>query len=177
MRVMLILAAAALATAARAEVVDAQANGFEVKETQHVAAPPDRVFAALAEIGRWWDSAHTYSGDASKLSLEPKAGGCFCEALKDGGSVAHMRVVYAAPGKALRLEGALGPLQSLGAAGHLDFELTPKDGGTDIVATYDVGGYAKGGLAVWAGPVDHVLGRQVARLKAFVETGRPAIVR
>ena len=40
--------------------------------------------------------------------------------------------------------------------------------------TYDVGGYAKGGLAeTWAAPVDQVLGGQLARLKKQVETGRP----
>jgi hypothetical protein len=39
--------------------------------------------------------------------------------------------------------------------------------------TYDVGGYAKGGLAeTYAAPVDEVLGQQLARLKKAVETGR-----
>jgi uncharacterized protein YndB with AHSA1/START domain len=174
MRAMLILAAsAALSTAARAEVVDVQTNGFEVREAVHIAAPPDKAYAALVDIGRWWDPGHTFSGDAANLSLEPKAGGCFCEALKDGGWTAHMRVIYVAPGKTLRLEGTLGPLQTLGASGHLTFALAPKDGGTDLVLTYDVGGYAKDGFPSWATPVDHVLGAQVARLKAYAETGKP----
>ena len=46
--------------------------------------------------------------------------------------------------------------------------------GTDVVLTYDFGGYAKGGLAeTLAAPVDKVLGEQVARLKKYVETGKP----
>ncbi|MDB5498278.1 MAG: ATPase, partial [Phenylobacterium sp.] len=45
---------------------------------------------------------------------------------------------------------------------------------TELTMTYDVGGYAKGGLAeTLAGPVDMVLGEQVARLKKYLETGRP----
>jgi hypothetical protein len=53
--------------------------------------------------------------------------------------------------------------------------LTPAAGGaTDVSLTYDVGGYAKGGLAErWAAPVDKVLGEQLVRLKTYVETGKP----
>ena len=174
MRTLLIATAvAALATAARAEVVDVQASGFEVRQTAHIAAPPAQVYAALGQVGRWWSNEHSFSGDAANLSLEPKAGGCFCETLKDGGWAAHMRVIYAQPGQALRLEGAIGPLQTLGATGHLIWTLTAKDGGADLVQTYDVGGYAKGGFNGWATPVDGVLTAQLARLKRFVETGKP----
>ncbi|QUD90814.1 ATPase [Phenylobacterium montanum] len=175
MQLVLAAVAAVVASsgAARAEVVDVQPNGFEVRHALHLAVPPDKAYAALVDIGRWWSPDHTFSGDSANLSIEPKAGGCFCEALKDGGSVAHMRVVFVAPGKMLRLEGALGPLQTLGVTGHLAFALKPQDGGADLVLTYDVGGYAKDGFAGWATPVDHVLGLQMARLKAYAETGKP----
>lgn len=157
----------------RAEVVDAQPGGFEVRQSLHIAAAPAQVYAALVHIGAWWDSAHTYSQDAHNLRLEPVAGGCFCETLPGGGSAAHMRVVLVQPGKTIRLEGVLGPLQTLGATGHLTWSLAPKDVGTDLVQTYNVGGYAKGGLASWAAPVDQVLGEQVSRLKSLSETGKP----
>jgi uncharacterized protein YndB with AHSA1/START domain len=175
MRVLPLAAAMALllASAVRAEVVDAQPNGFEVRQAVHIGAPPAKVYDALAQIGRWWDSAHTYSDDARRLSLEPKAGGCQCETLANGGSVEHMRVINALPGRVLRLEGALGPLQGLGVSGHLTWALAAKDGGADLVETYDVGGYAKGGLAGLAAPVDEVLGQQVMRLKRWMETGTP----
>jgi uncharacterized protein YndB with AHSA1/START domain len=173
MRMLFVAGVLAWAAAAHAEVVDAQAGGFEVRQSVHIAAPPARVYDALAHVGRWWDGAHTYSGDATHLTLEAIAGGCFCEALPDGGSAAHMRVVMAQPGKVLRLEGALGPLQRLGVSGHLTWALTPKDAGTDLVQLYDIGGYAKGGLAELAAPVDHVLSEQISRLKRYVETGTP----
>lgn len=160
MRVMLIAAGILLRLGggARAEVVDAQPNGFEVRQTIQIAAPTDKVYKALTQPGRWWSSAHTFSGDASHLSLEPRAGGCFCEALPDGGSAAHLRVIMTQPGQTLRLEGALGPLQTLGVTGHLTWALAAKAGGTELTQTYDVGGYAKGGFGGWAPPVDRVLG-------------------
>ena len=63
---------------ALAEVKSVAANGFEVASTATVAAPPDRVYAALGEIGRWWSSEHTWSKDAKNLTLELRAGGCWC---------------------------------------------------------------------------------------------------
>ena len=167
------LALTALASAVRAEVVDAQPKGFEVRTAMHIAAPPERVYAALAQVGHWWADAHTFSHDASHLTLEATAGGCMCEALPGGGSVVHLRVVYAEPPKVLRLEGALGPMQGLGAAGHLTWVLEAKDGGTELVQTYDIGGHAKGGFEGLAPVVDRVLGEQAARLKNWVETGKP----
>jgi len=155
---------------ARAAVLSAAANGFEVSETAHISATPDKVYAALVTPSRWWDPNHTFSKDASNLSLDPRANGCWCEKLPDGGSVEHMVVVWADEGKTLRLRGALGPLQGLGAAGALTFTIRPAAGGSDIELRYAVGGYSKGGLDSLATPIDQVLGEQLIRLKSFVET-------
>ncbi len=159
---------------ANAAVVDAQPAGFQVKLTATVKAPPGRVYAALGEIGRWWSSAHSFSGDARNYTLDLKAGGCFCEALPGGGSAEHQRVVLASPGKALVMRGALGPLQTLGVEGAMQWTIKPSANGSDVALTYTAGGYAPGGLDKLAGPVDGVLGEQLARFKAYVETGKPA---
>lgn len=169
----IVFAAAVLlsATSAAAEVTDRSPAGFELRHEAAIAAPPARVWAALLGIGRWWNSSHSWSGDARNLSLDLKAG-CLCETLP-GGVARHMTVVYH-DGRTLRLFGGLGPLSTTGAAGHMAFALTETGMGTRLVVTYDVGGYAKGGLAeAWAAPVDGVIGEQVARLKRYVETGRP----
>ena len=77
---------------ASAEVVDAGATGFSIKVNSEVNATPSTVFRLLSEqIGRWWDSAHTFSGSAANLTIEPRVGGCFCERLRNGG-VQHMIV-------------------------------------------------------------------------------------
>jgi uncharacterized protein YndB with AHSA1/START domain len=166
------LGALLIAGAATAEVTDRSAAGFEVMEKATIAAPPGKVWDTLMRPGRWWSSDHTFSHDAKNLSFDPS--GCFCERLKNGG-VRHMMVIYADGATALRLSGGLGPLQFTGASGVLGFALKDAGGGkTDLTVTYDVGGYAKGGLAeTFAAPVDRVLGEQVGRLKKAVETGKP----
>ena len=172
--VLVILAAGlAAAAAARADVVTADNAGFQIKNTLTIAAPPAKVYAALLRIGQWWNPEHTWSGKSANLRLSAKAGGCFCEKLEDGGSVQHMEVVYAAPGKELRLSGGLGPLQTEAATGILSISLNAKDDGTELVQTYTVGGWTKGGWTAWAPDVDAVLLDQMTRLKTFAETGKP----
>jgi uncharacterized protein YndB with AHSA1/START domain len=169
------IAAVALALtggAARAEVTDAQPNGFEVKHVVEIAAPATAVWAVLVQPSKWWTSAHTWSGSAANLSLGAASGGCFCERLPNGGSVLHLTTVNAVPGQKLVLSGALGPLQSSGATGALTFLLAEKDGRTTVTVTYDVGGYFRGGLDKIAAPVDGVLGQQVTGLRAAVEIPR-----
>jgi len=164
------LALAALAGAARAEVTDKSAAGFEVTHKLTIAAAPRKVWDSLMRPDRWWSSAHTFSGAAKNLYFDPS--GCFCERLKVG-AVRHMTIVFNDGSTALRLEGGLGPLQLTGASGHLGFSLKPAGAGIELTTTYDVGGYAKGGLAdQFAAPVDKVLGEQLARLKHLAETGK-----
>ena len=163
----------AVAGTASAEVKSVTANGFEVATTGTIAATADRVYAALGEVGHWWDPSHTFSRDAANLSIELRAGGCFCERLKDGGSVQHLQVVYAAPGQGLRLRGALGPLESEGVDGTLSWMLKPGEGGTTVTLSYVVGGYIRSGMEQWAPRVDRVLDEQLQRLKSFVEGKSP----
>lgn len=157
----------------RAEVVSSASNGFEVRETAHIAAKPNAAYAAIIAPSRWWDSAHTYSKSAANLTLDARAGGCWCESLADGGTVQHLIVVLAMPAKTLRLRGALGPLQGLGVDGAMTWKISPSQTGSDLELTYTVGGYTKDGLDKLAAPVDGVLGDQVQRLKQFIETGSP----
>lgn len=173
MRVLLTAAFAAVivASGAHAEVRATTDTGFTIVHKAKLAAPPAKAYAALGEVGGWWDDAHTYSGKASNMSLPLEAGGCFCERL-EGGGVQHGRVVLAMPGSMLRLEGALGPLQSEGVSATLTFELKPAGDGTDLTLSYKVGGYHAEGVRQWAAPVDQVLGVQASRLAAYA-SGKP----
>lgn len=154
---------------AEAEVLSATSGGFAVSRTAIIAATPAATYAALQRIGQWWNGAHTYSGKAGNLILQARVGGCFCEALPDGGGVEHMRVVFVQPGRLLRLIGALGPLQSEGVAGTLTWTITAEGKGARIVQSYVVGGYIRGGADKMALPVDQVLGEQLDRLKVYLE--------
>lgn len=162
-------------TPASSEILDSAAGGFTVQETITIQASPDDVYRRLVhDVGEWWNPAHTFSRDAHNLSIDDKPMGCFCEKLPNQGGVRHMEVVYAAPGKALGMIGALGPLQTLAATGSMRIELSPADSGTKLVVTCAIGGYLAKGLNAWAAPVDAVLNDQFTRLKNFIEHGDPA---
>jgi uncharacterized protein YndB with AHSA1/START domain len=166
----IVLIAAGLAAPASAAVVADNAAGFAIEHQAVVAAPPDRVYAALGTPAAWWSSQHSWSGSASNLSLDLRPGGCFCERLPGGGGVEHARVVMAWPGKLLRLSGALGPLQSDALTGTLSWELKPAAGGTSVKLTYVVAGFMRAGRTSLPAAVDGVLGEQLGGLKTFVES-------
>ncbi len=164
-----LLGAILCAAPAAAVVADSAAAGFTVTIEQPVTADPGRAYEALtAGVAAWWSSDHTWSGDAANLSLDARAGGLFREALPDGGSVEHMRVVYAAPGRQLRMVGGLGPLQGMAVRGSLTVTLEPAGAGTLLTLTYAVSGYAPEGLQGIAPAVDRVLAEQMARLAAHL---------
>ena len=165
--------AAALACPSHAAVVESNASGFAIEQSFHIAAPPAKVYEALVHPAKWWDSKHTFSGSAANMSLDPHAGGCFCEALPNGGSVQHGEVVVAAPGETLRLRGPLGPFQGQGVDGALTFALKPSGDGTDLALSNNIGGFMKGGFADWPARADAMLADQLARLKRYLETGSP----
>lgn len=170
--VLLLLVMLGVAVPASAEVVDAQDNGFSIRIAVDVTAAPASVFTVLTgQVGAWWSSAHSFSGDAANLSIEAKPGGCFCEKLPNGG-VRHMTVTHVMAPGTLILNGGLGPLGSMAVAGAMEWSLEAQGTGTRLQLVYNVSGYAPGGLKGLAAPVDGVLAEQVKRLKAFVETGR-----
>ncbi|QLC26240.1 SRPBCC family protein [Parasphingopyxis algicola] len=169
MRKSLLLAAAfcfAVPAAAGAEVTLSD-TGFTASNNAMVAAAPDEVWAVLIEPSRYWNPDHSWGGDAAAFSLDPVAGGCFCEALPNNGSAEHMRVVMVQPGQTLRLAGALGPLQGEGLAGALTWQLEPVDGGTRITQTYSVGGHMQFDRETFAPIVDGVVREQLDRLAAL----------
>lgn len=153
---------------AAAEVTAVAAGGFRSEHVLILAASPDEAWQALtADVHRWWDAAHSYSGDAGNFTLDARPGGCFCEALPDGG-VEHMRVAHAAPGTRLNLIGGLGPLQEMGVSGTMSFALVPVKAGTRLSYRYTVSGYHPDGLQGLAGPVDQVQLGQLKRLQAYL---------
>lgn len=175
MRIAVLAAIVAFAASGptQAAVVERGEGWVRMKTIQQIAAPPAKVYAAIGEIGRWWDSDHTYSGDAANMTMPLQPGACWCEALP-GGGVRHGVVELAWPEQGMiRIDAALGPLQDEGVRGALFFHLKPKDGGTEVTITYNVGG-ARDFVTKGAEGVDMVLNVQWERLKRYVETGKPA---
>lgn len=169
------LAALALLAAApaAADVTGGGPDSFVSRHEVVVKASPTEVWLALISPSGWWTSEHTWSGDAANLTLTPQAGGCFCEKIPEvdepgrftlEGSVEHMRVIQAYPEVALRMQGALGPLQSEPVTGILTIAISKVEQGTRIVWEYNVGGPMRYELPVIARAVDGVMGLQVKAL-------------
>jgi len=157
---------------ASGEVVDAVPGGFSLVHEVTIAAPrQDAWQAAIYEVGQWWSSDHTISGDASNMSINPVPQGCFCEAIGEHAGVVHLTVTFVNPTVLLRLTGGLGPLGLLGVDGNMTWEFFDAEDGTTVRFSYVVGGYRPGGLEEMAGPVDFVIGEALQRLKTHVETG------
>lgn len=166
----LYLALLMMSPATYAEVTAVSEMGFVSEHTVVLATDPLSAYQALtSRVHEWWDATHSFSGDAANFTLDARAGGCFCEMLDNGGSVQHMQVVFASPGKRLRMSGGLGPLQSMGIAGAMSFDLEPNEsGGTTLRYRYEVGGFTAGGLKGLAGAVDQVQLGQLERLQEFL---------
>ena len=173
MRTLLLGAGLLGAAPASAEVVVSSPNGFAIRHTVQLAAPPERAYAAIGELPRWWSKDHTYSGDSDKLSISLKPGGCFCEMLEKGGGIEHMRVTLVQPGQRVVMSGALGPLLYEGVAGVMDLKVEPVDGGSRVIMEYRAAGFAKGGADKLAPLVDKVLGEQLRRYGEYVASKRP----
>jgi hypothetical protein len=171
---MLAAAASILGTPAGAEVTSSAFNGFTVRHVVPVAADRASVYAAaVGDIGRWWSSEHTVSGDAANLYMTTTLPGCFCEKLGERGGLVHMTVSFVNPGSMIRLTGGLGPLGLTGVAGNMTWEFEEAGDGTVVTLNYSVGGYMDGGLENMARAVDAVLGEAMQRLRSYVETGDP----
>jgi len=166
MLLVLVLACACPALA-RAEVLTSSPGGFVVRQVMSVPTASDVAYRRFVDIAGWWTPEHTFSGDAKNLSITPRADGCWCEKLPDGGFVRHMAVVYAAPGKVLRFSGGLGPLQEMAVSGAMQVTFEADGPSTNVTMTYAVGGYAPNGLGLMAPIVDGVLGQQMLRYREY----------
>ncbi len=156
------------APSAQAEVKDQAPNGFTIENSEWVPTDPQTSWKAFVnDVGKWWPADHSWWGDASKLSISEKVGGCFCET--NGAQQAwHMSVAFVDPGKLMRMTGGLGPLQGMGLDGALEWRFVEEKGGTRITLWYRAGGYTPDDLTKFVPVVDQVQGLQLAGLAAYL---------
>ena len=174
------------------DVVEVRDDGFVSAFEVEIKAAPEPTFDALwKDVAKWWDPAHTYTGDAENMEFF-ELGGLF----EDLSSLVpaddsdqseskprslfdfsvspfalHMDIDMVQPPTALRLRGAMGPLQTLAVMGSMTFDLEATEDGTRLRYRYVVNGPR---LREWAEPVDRVMGGQLQRLRRYVESGDPA---
>ncbi|MBU1325681.1 MAG: hypothetical protein KJ676_10595 [Alphaproteobacteria bacterium] len=156
MRPLMIAAAAlfaAVAGPAAAEIVSRSENAFTLKFTGRTALGPAGVPTALSQLPLWWDPAHSYSGDATNLSLDLSPGGCWCEKLEDGTDFDHGRTLSVVPGE-MRFHAPFGPLRSMATKADLVVTYPLVDGVVTPTWTFVVEGP---GVGAMADPVDAVM--------------------
>ncbi|ALO45474.1 hypothetical protein [Pseudohongiella spirulinae] len=154
----------------RAEVLYTADAGFAVENKVQIQQSVDVVWQALVnDVDAWWPKDHSWW--AGTFSIDPHAGGCFCERSGER-SVQHMAISMVDPGKLLRMTGGLGPLQGLGLSGALDWQIVPDEADpqlTEVTLTYRVNGYTPGGFGQLAPVVDQVQGLQLGGLKSYLD--------
>jgi len=161
------------AVSARAEIAQ-PSPGLTVFSFQlHARGNAASAYAAVTHPETWWNGEHSYSGSASNMSLDAVAGGCWCEKLPAGGSIEHMRVLAAIPGKVLRLIGGLGPLQAQPMTGVMTFAFKDDPaGGSSIDFKYRLAGPTD--LPPdWQQAVNGMLSEQIGRLQKLLDQDTP----
>ncbi len=147
-----------------ADVVDSSSTGFTISIEREVKVSPNSAYQQFSQIGDWWIADHTYFGKSENLSIDLKAGGCFCE-IEGEKQVLHMTVSFVNPGSEVRMIGGLGPLQMMGVSGGMSWTFKAlKNGNTKITHHYQVSGSIKGGLDKLAEIVNKVQTMQVDAL-------------
>ncbi|MEO1552956.1 MAG: SRPBCC domain-containing protein [Pseudomonadota bacterium] len=145
-----------LSFTAQAEVVTASSDHFTLKLEAETDLTPEETWARLIVPANWWQGEHSYSGDATNLSLDPVAGGLWREDWDDG-SVWHGTVLQAQPNKVLSLSAPFGPLQGLAVQSVWTITLTPNEsGGTLIRFDHVTNGNTASNLHELAPAVDFV---------------------
>lgn len=150
-----------------ADVIAKSETGFNLRITSEVSVTPEVAYDQFVKVDEWWVESHSWFGSRKNFSLEAKAGGCFCE-IQGEKQVQHMQVTFVNPGEEIKMIGGLGPLQMMGLHGGMSWRFEPLEGssGTRIVQTYNVTGWAPGGLLDLADIVDAVqTGQQNALTK------------
>jgi len=144
-------------TTALAEVTHSSEHGFTVRHSINTEAEAFVIYRTM---------------DAANLYMDVETGGCFCERLPGSGRVEHLRIIYFSPGKELRFDGALGPLQTMAAQGRMVWKIEDNGSGNTITFTYKVFGHPEGGLGAIAPAVDGVIGEQLSRLEKRLGSGQ-----
>ena len=163
---------ATMASPAQAAVIKSAPDDFVSESSAVIGVKPARMWRALTNWSNWWDKAHSYSGKAEAIHLDPRGGGLLLERW-DKNRVQHPVVLSAVAPSSLRMSGGFGPLQALPVNAILEFSLRGEGSGTRLTMTYRVAGTAANNLDTLAVPEDNVMSEGFSRLLNYAATGKP----
>lgn len=148
----------------QATVIESSSSHFKIELKATTPAKIAESYAQFIRINEWWNAEHSWFGNAEAFSLEPIAGGCFCEVDGDQ-QVMHMTVSFVDPNKEVRMLGGLGPLQMMAVTGAMSWSFIDLGAeGTEIRHSYTVLGDASQKLDQLAPIVDSVQSGQLLGL-------------
>lgn len=156
------------ASSLSAKVLSKSPSGFQLSISTPIEKPVEDVYQQFLAVGDWWEDDHTWFGDSSKMSIDPRVNGCFCEIDADKQAL-HMTLSYVEPNKEIRMLGGLGPLQMMAVHGAMSWQFKRIENGTELVLTYTVTGFDGMELDKITDIVDQVQQTQINNLKALLE--------
>lgn len=157
---------------AAAEIVSRSENAFTLRFSVGLEASREDVIDAVRNVPSWWDPAHSYTGDATNLSLAFQPGGCWCERLADGSDFRHGELVSIGLDR-VRFNAPLGPLNGTATRADLTFTAGPENRGTLAAMEFVVEGP---GVGAFADGVHGVMQQAWTRYVRFIEYGEPVAV-
>lgn len=158
-RMIVALFALTIATPATAEVTESSSNGFTIALSEPSQRSDAELWQRMQHPENWWSSAHSWSGDAANMSVEMRAGGCWCERVGDG-VVVHGRILRIDADRAILLDAPLGPLNDAAVTTRLSWRIDNQR----VVWRYQVFGALPMPAAQLAPLVEAVLAEQLRRL-------------
>jgi uncharacterized protein YndB with AHSA1/START domain len=159
-------------TTTHAAVLDKSPSGFTVENTVLVPVAPVVAWNAFVDqVDEWWPKDHSWWGKDGKFTIDPRAGGCFCE-VAGKRSALHMTVSFVDAPHKMRMLGGQGPLQGMGLDGVMEWTFASAEGGTKITLRYVAGGYTTTDLVKFSAIVDKVQGIQLGGLAAYLQKPR-----
>ncbi len=149
-----------------AKVIKSSEHGFIIEHQFKADADIAEVFKTMTkDVGQWWNSEHTYSGNAENMLINKD---CFCEQW-DGNKVSHLDTTTWIENSQIVFEGAQGPLRELGLHGSMIWSLSKNNPGTTVTWRYYVHGFSDVDIAGFANVVDGVLNAQIENMAKLLE--------
>lgn len=149
-----------------AKVIKSSEDGFIIEHQIKTDADIAEVFKTMTkDVGKWWNSEHTYSGQAENMLIDKD---CFCERW-DGNKVSHLDTTSWIENSQIVFEGAQGPLRELGLHGSMIWSLSENNPGTTVTWQYYVHGFSTVDIADFANVVDGVLSTQIESMGKLLE--------
>ncbi|RBP48770.1 hypothetical protein [Arenicella xantha] len=165
MKQVLLIMVCVFSVSLHAKVVSSTPSHYVLQHQAQSTLSPDQLWLRLSQPSQWWHPDHTYSGDASNLSLDLEAGGLWREDW-NGHSVLHGMVVNFQAPELLRLEAPFGPLQGMAVKTIWTITIKPHHNGSLVIFDEISNGSDASGLDELAKAVDYVKGEAISRLVA-----------